>query len=506
MQILLTALNARYIHASFGLRYLMANLGDLAPQAEIVEFDLNRRALEIAENLLNRQPRIVALGVYIWNVTLATELISLLKRIQPDLKIILGGPEVSYETAEQEIVRMADCTITGEADLTFPRICRELLSGRDVPRVIAAPLPQFTSIQLPYKYYSAEDLAHRITYVEASRGCPFSCEFCLSSLDIPVRAVPVEAFLDEMKALLERGAQHLKFVDRTFNLNARVGSAILEFCLSQWKPGRYFHFEMIPDRLPDALREVIVRFPPGALQFEVGIQTFNPDVAANISRRNDYAKVEANLTWLRDHTGVHVHADLIAGLPGETVESFATGFDRLAALRPQEIQVGILKRLRGTPIIRHDTTYRMVYSGLPPYELLSTADMTFAQLQAIRRFARWHDLIANSGNFPTVTATIFASQPSAYAAFSALSEWLHQRTGKTDGIALLRLAEMLFTYLTEPLKLSAPEAAIMVWGDYTRSGRTERPPALISQHMAPIEPRQAPTRPQSLLKRQARHG
>jgi radical SAM superfamily enzyme YgiQ (UPF0313 family) len=222
--------------------------------------------------------------------------------------------------------------------------------AQPLPKIIPAELPKLEDVALPYDLYTPHDLAHRVVYVEASRGCPFTCEFCLSSLDIPVRQFPLEKFLTAMEGLLTRGATQFKFVDRTFNLNLMVSRAILQFFLARMRPGLFVHFEMVPDRLPEALRAVIAQFPAGSLQFEVGVQTFDEQTSRNISRRQDHAKLAENLTWLRSHTGVHVHADLIVGLPGEDLASFARGFDRLVALGPQEIQVGILKRLRGTPL------------------------------------------------------------------------------------------------------------------------------------------------------------
>ena len=211
-----------------------------------------------------------------------------------------------------------------------------------------------------------------------------------------------------MQRLLDRGVKQFKFVDRTFNLNVATSQTILEFFLARYQPGHFFHFEMIPDRLPESLREVIARFPPGALQFEVGIQTFNPEVAALISRRQNYDRLADNFHFLRRETGVHIHADLIAGLPGETVESFAAGFDRLIALGPQEIQVGILKRLRGTPIVRHDAEWQMIYNPHPPYEILQNKLIDFATMQRLRRFARYWDLVGNSGNFIESTPLIWS--------------------------------------------------------------------------------------------------
>jgi radical SAM superfamily enzyme YgiQ (UPF0313 family) len=541
--IVLTTLNAKYIHAAFGLRYLLANLGPLRAAAAIVEFDINQRPVDIAEALLARNPKIIGLGIYIWNVASATEVVAILKRVRPGITIILGGPEVSYEVETQPIVQLADYVITGEADVAFPRVCRELLSGqRPTAKIIPAELPDFSDLVLPYDLYDDQDVAHRIIYVEASRGCPFSCEFCLSSLDIPVRQAPLPALLDHLQRLLDRGVRQFKFVDRTFNLNLDASRAILEFLLERHWPGLFFHFEMVPDRLPASLREAIARFPPGALQFEVGVQTFNQEVAERIARRQNYERLEANLRFLRGQTGVHIHADLIAGLPGESLESFAAGFDRLIALGPHEIQVGILKRLRGTPIARHDEDWQMVYNPHPPYEILQNRLIDFATMQKLRRFARYWDLVGNSGNFIETTPLIWSNveqesrlspalppawveispRPdscapgeswagrtpallSPFAAFMRWSEWLHTHTGRTDSIALVRLMGLLFEFLTLERKLDREHTAAAMWRDYRRGGRRDKPGFL--RHLLPAhETFPSPRRTHSALpKRQARH-
>ena len=465
--IVLATLNAKYIHAAFGLRYLFANLGDLQARTELVEFDINQRPLDQAEALLARSPKIIGLGVYIWNVTETTEIVAILKRVRPEIKIILGGPEVSFETESQAITWLADHVITGEADVTFAEVCRALLAHEERPKIIPARLPEFSHLLLPYDFYTAADLAHRIVYVEASRGCPFTCEFCLSSLDVPVRAVPLEPFLAAMQRLLERGLKQFKFVDRTFNLNIATSRAILEFFLERHQPGHFYHFEMIPDRLPAELREVIARFPPGSLQFEVGVQTFNPEVGQLISRRQNYERLTENFNYLRASTRVHIHADLIVGLPGETLESFAAGFDRLIGLGPQEIQVGILKRLRGTPIIRHDAEWQMIYNPQPPYEILQNRLLDFATLQRLRRFAKYWDLVGNSGNFVGTTPRLW-DQASPFERFLRLSDWLYARLARTDTIALARLAELLFGFLTGELQQDAASVAQTMAGLATR--------------------------------------
>src|SRR6266850_3908883 len=429
--IVLTTLNAKYIHAAFGLRYLLANLGPLQSSACLLEFDINQRPTDIVEILLARNPKIIGFGIYIWNVAPATEVVATIKCLRPDITIILGGPEVSYEVETQPIVQLADYVITGEADLKFAGLCRQLLSGeKPAVKIIPAELPNFDQLALPYDLYNEQDVANRIIYVEASRGCPFSCEFCLSSLDIPVRQVPLPRLLEALQSLLDRGVKHFKFVDRTFNLNVAISKTILEFFLECYRPGHFIHFEMVPDRLPDQLREVIAKFPLGALQFEVGIQTFNEEVGHLIKRRQNYARLEENFRFLRNETGVHLHADLIAGLPGESLESFAAGFDRLIALSPQDIQVGILKRLRGTPIVRHDSEWQMVYNPHPPYEILQNKLIDFPTMQELRRFARYWDLVGNSGNFVETTPLIWNATASPFEGFVRWSDWLFERVGR----------------------------------------------------------------------------
>jgi radical SAM superfamily enzyme YgiQ (UPF0313 family) len=523
--IVLATLNARFIHCAFGLRYLFANMGELQSETALLEFTISQPTLEILDAILAQNPRIVGLGVYIWNVEETTRLVADLKRVRPEIVVVLGGPEVSYETEDLAIVQLADHVIAGEADLAFVQFCRERKSletnssrrKAGEKGISTAPLPVLTELILPYDFYTDEDIAHRVIYVEASRGCPFTCEFCLSALDILVRQFPLDPFLAAIDSMLQRGARQFKFVDRTFNLNLRVGRAILEFFLERYQPGLFLHFEMIPDRLPEALKDLIVRFPAGALQFEVGIQTFNERVCELISRHQDNDLAEQNLRWLHFNTGVHVHADLIVGLPGESIESFAAGFNRLVKLNPHEIQVGILKRLRGTPIIRHDVEWQMVYSPHPPYEILSNKLLDYFAIQELRRFAKFWDALANSGNF-VETLSLFwmdsqqgpqvhidsLSSRSPFHEFRKLSNWLFQQEQKTHGIPLGRLVELVLQYGTEIRQLSAVDVAEALWRDYQRGGRSDKPHCL-RPYIETITASSRKPREIEGPKRQARH-
>ncbi|SEA21287.1 Radical SAM superfamily enzyme YgiQ, UPF0313 family [Thiothrix caldifontis] len=436
--IILATLNARYTHASLGLRYLFANLGEWQAQTSIMEFTIAMRPLDIAEQLLASQPRIIGLGVYIWNITETTALVALLKTLAPEVVIVLGGPEVSYETAQQPIVQQADYVITGAGEVSLRHLCGQLLNGyKPLNKVIPGEQAPLQQLVLPYAHYTVDDLATRSIYVEASRGCPFKCEFCLSALDKTALPFELQAFLLEMDQLWQRGLRQFRFVDRTFNLKIATTVAILDFFLERLDAETFLHFELIPDHLPEVLKERIARFPAGSLQFEIGIQTFNPTVQALISRKQDNAKSADNIRWLREHSEAHLHTDLIFGLPGEDLTSFGEGFDRLIRLNPHEIQVGILKRLRGTPIIRHTAAFGMVYNPQPPYNILRTDRVDFDTLQQMNRFARYWDMIANSGRFTHTLPLLLGDAP--FARFWELSVWIYAQVQQTHQIALPRL-------------------------------------------------------------------
>ena len=468
MTILLSTLNARYAHASLGLRYLLANMGPLQEQTQLHEFVIGAKTTEVVERLLAKQPRIIGFGVYIWNVEETTKVVAMLKRVAPEVVIVLGGPEVSFESGEQQIVQLADYLVTGWGDVTFPKLCGEILHGpKPLMKVHAGVQPPMADIKLPYALYTDSDIAHRTIYVEASRGCPFKCEFCLSALDKTAWPFGLDNFLAELESLHARGARLFKFVDRTFNLNIKTSLKIMQFFLDKLAANPddpvYAHFELVPDHLPDALKEGISKFPPGALQFEIGIQSFNPDVQALVSRRQDNAKAADNIRWLMEHSHAHLHVDLIAGLPGEDMASFARGFDQLVALKPHEIQFGILKRLRGTPIIRHTGQYAMVFDSYPPYIILATSLIDFATMQRLVRFARYWDLVANSGRFAQTIGPMLGAAP--FANFMAFSDWIYGKTDATHRIALDKLAALVVQWL-QTQGLSQAEASELVGRDY----------------------------------------
>lgn len=509
--IVLSTLNARYIHSAFGLRYLQANLGEYQAQSQIIEFTIDTRPDDIVEKILARQPTLVGFGVYIWNIVQTEQVVSLLKAIAPQITIVLGGPEVSYELESQTIIDHADHIITGWGDVSFRELVAALDAGESPSKIISGRQAKLQDIQMPYALYTEADIANRVMYVEASRGCPFKCEFCLSALDKTAWPFDLDLFLDEMDRLHKRGARHFKFVDRTFNLKIKNSLRILEFFLERMSDDLFLHFEVVPDHLPEALKEMIQRFPPGSLQFEIGIQTFNPQVQQRISRRQDNDKAKANLEWIKQNTNAYIHADLIFGLPGESLESFAQSFNTLVDLAPHEVQLGILKRLKGSPIIRHTQAHQLVFSPNPPFAIVSSDQLTYSQVQIMTRFARYWDLIANSGRFKNSLPLILANESNTesqtpFFRFEHLSREIFARTEQTHKIALNRLFDLVFDIGSEVLDINAQLLTNAIEEDFLESGQKSYPKVLQRRQKEQKHHRKSQQKLSSSHKsRQARH-
>lgn len=463
-KILLTTLNSRYTHTSIALRYLYANLKELQDDALIIEFSINDSIQNIAEKLLLNQPIIIGIGVYIWNVSYVAELLHVIKKVSPNTKIILGGPEVSHEPFRVNL-NAADHIIQGEGDIAFYTLCRDILDSYPREKLIRMSIPSLKALELPYRYYTDEDIKNRFIYVEASRGCPFECEFCLSSMDERVRAFDLDKILEEFETLWQRGARNFKFIDRTFNLNIKTANRLMDFFL-QKEPPYFAHFEVVPDHFPDSIKAKIKSFPEGSLQLEIGIQTLNPQIADNISRPLKLDKIKENLRFLEEDTKAHLHLDLIVGLPGETLESFGANLDELVSLSSSEIQIGILKKLSGTYINRHDIEHNMVYSDIPPYDVLQTSMLSFEDIQTMKRFSRFWDLTYNSGNFKKSVRMIWG-EDSVFHNFLDFSRWIYSQTDSTYKISLDRLGELIFGYLYKIKNIDPIIAADAMIGDTT---------------------------------------
>jgi radical SAM superfamily enzyme YgiQ (UPF0313 family) len=457
--IVLATINARYVHTAIGLRYLRANLREFAPECQLLEFSLNQRPVDMAEEILALRPRLLGLGVYIWNALPSLELVRLLKQIAPEIVLVLGGPEVSHETREQEICQLADYTICGEGEIAFYELCRQLADGTKPPnRIILADPAPLEQLELPYSLYSDLDIRQRLIHVESTRGCPFSCQFCLSSLDDGIRTFPLQPLMSQFEELIRRGARTLKFVDRSFNFPEAHALELLDFCLARHRPGLVYHFEIVPDFLTPEFLERLSRFPADSLQLELGVQTLNEEVARRIERKLKKAQLLENLRFLKERTSAHLHVDLVAGLPGESLESLSAGFDQLMEFTPHELQLGILKRLRGASIRQHEAPWQMRFGPLPPYALLASHLLDFFAMQRLGRMTRFWDLFYNSRRFGASLSMLWENGHSPFQEFFRFSEWIYETTAQRHAIALDRQIMLLKKYLL--LHKSIPETRI----------------------------------------------
>ena len=473
--IVLAAVNARFSHASLGVRFLLANMDvALRVRTALLEFSINDPVDTIAARIVDVQPRLVGLGVYIWNRTLIEALVPMLRQRLPAVVIVLGGPEIAHDTVSA-LAQSADCVVRGEGELLWPAICRDVLEGRPIQFLPLLQTPALDALELPDSLYADSDLRHRNVYVETSRGCPLACAFCLSSVEPGVRHFPEEAVHASLQRMLDRGALQFRFVDRSFNLGGGRALRLLAFFLERLRPGLRLHFEMTPDGLSTAMRALLVRFPPGVLHLEAGIQSFDPSVLARVNRHVDLAAASDGIAWLVREAGADVHADLIAGLPGETLAGFAAGFDRLYRLGPSEIQVGILKRLHGTALAREGQGAR--FRDMPPYDVLETPTMTASDLDAVLRFATHWDRVVNRGHFPRAMARLLRDAVSPWQCFDIFSRRLAARYG-LFGMGLVELASALLDELTND-GVASDEARALLRADYLDDGRRQNLPAFL---------------------------
>lgn len=485
-EILLIACNARFSHTALGLKCLRANLREFRQRSEYLEFTLQNDVTEAAYDIIAREPRIVACSVYIWNVNFFRSLVYILKTVAPAIKLCVGGPEIAEYAryVEDPLYKLADCLILGEGELEFYAFCSKVFSAQSHEHVVYAQAVEFAQVALPYDEYSAEELKHRILYVESSRACPFSCSFCLSANDKHMRFVDMDRFFEAMETLYLRGARAFKFLDRCLNADLGRALQILDFFAQKQDPSLSLHFEMVPHQIPDALVSALTAFPSSCIQIEFGVQSLNPVVARQIRRPLHCDQLLANLSRLRTQTHCHIHADLIAGLPGETWQSFAQGFDTLYSSGVQEIQLGILKRLKGAPISAQAHDLGLLFSDSAPYEILQTPHMSYAQIVRLGRMARYWEKIVNSGNFVQSSALLCTNHQSdsVFQNFIRFSDYVFAQTSTSQSIALTRWIELIFTYLCEILHMDAQSTALCILQDYL-SQRKEDIPKVLRPHI-----------------------
>ncbi|MDM0496198.1 DUF4080 domain-containing protein [Clostridium perfringens] len=413
MKILLTAINSKYIHSNLAVRYLKAFTKDLDFQGDIKEFSINDRVENILEGIIEEKPDVVAFSCYIWNMEFVNRLAELIKLVDPKIEILYGGPEVSYEGKEFLENHEGEYVIVGEGEKTFREFVLyklgegkiEDIKGLNYKRngkVFENPKrPEMDMNELVFPYTYEEDINNKIVYYEASRGCPFKCKYCLSSVMHGVRFLDVERVKKELKYFMERGLKLVKFVDRTFNCNREYTVELLKY-LSEQDTETRFHFEVAADLLTEEQIEILNNAPKGRFQLEVGVQTTNNEVLHNINRYITYENIKEKVLKVASGKNVMQHLDLIAGLPGEDLESFKRSFNDVHAIRPDEIQLGFLKLLKGSSMREEAEKWGIVYSPYAPYEIIRSKDISYEELLLLKKVEAMVDKYYNSCKFNNV--------------------------------------------------------------------------------------------------------
>lgn len=413
MKILLTAVNSKYIHSNLAVRYLKAYTKDLDFQGEIKEFSINDRVENILEGILEEKPDVVAFSCYIWNMEFVNRLAELIKLVNPKIEILYGGPEVSYEGKGFLETHHGEYVIVGEGEKTFRDFVLYKLGEKNIEDINGLYYKENSEVkfngdrqqmdmnELVFPYTYEEDIENKIVYYEASRGCPFKCKYCLSSVMHGVRFLDVERVKRELQFFMDKGIRLVKFVDRTFNCNKNFTREILTF-LSAQDTETKFHFEIAADLLRDEEIEILNRAPVGRFQLEVGVQTTNLEVLKNINRYITFENLKDKVLGVAKGGNVLQHLDLIAGLPGENYESFKNSFNDVHSLSPEEIQLGFLKLLKGSSMRDEAEKWGIVYSPYAPYEILRSNDISYDELLNLKKVEEMVDKYYNSCKFDNI--------------------------------------------------------------------------------------------------------
>ncbi|MBB5148515.1 MULTISPECIES: B12-binding domain-containing radical SAM protein [Ureibacillus] len=402
MNILLTTLNAKYIHTNLAIRYLKAFA---RPEFDptIVEFTIKEPTLNIVTDLHQRKPDLVGFSCYIWNIEETIKVIQMLRVVSPHTKIVLGGPEVSYDVHYwlRRLEGLVDFIIMGEGEYSFKQLLRYVhgeIPLEEVPGIAYLqdgkmnihPQPKKIDLrELPSPFRFEEDrasISKRIQYIETSRGCPFSCQFCLSSIEVGVRYFNREKIKDDIRYLMANGAKTIKFVDRTFNISRSYAMDMFQFLIDEHVPGVVFQFEITADIMrPEVIQFLNDNAPAGLFRFEIGVQSTNDLTNELVKRRQNFEKLKRTVTMVKEGGKIDQHLDLIAGLPEEDYESFRKTFNDVFAMRPEELQLGFLKLLRGTGLRIEAEKFGYTYVDIAPYEILSNNVLSFDEIIRIKQ-------------------------------------------------------------------------------------------------------------------------
>ena len=516
MNILLTAINAKYIHSNpavYSLRAYACRYGGSRYEEEIriAEYTINQPIDEILMDIYERRPDILCISCYLWNISYVEQLIREIPKVLPETKIWLGGPEVSYNARE-----MLDGypglagVMCGEGEQTFLELMQyyhgegvaalrdvagiayraQPSGGNAMVDVCETPVrPALDLSTIPFIYEHIEDFENRIVYYESSRGCPFSCSYCLSSIDKCLRFRDPDLVRWELQFFIDHEVPQVKFVDRTFNCRHDHAMAVWSYIKEHDRGITNFHFEVAADLLNDEEIALIRSMRPGLIQLEIGVQSTNPDTVREIRRRMDLVKVEKNVAAVREARNVHQHLDLIAGLPYEDYDSFARSFDRVYAMKPDQLQLGFLKVLKGSLMHEKTEEYGLVYQDRPPYEVLSTKWLSYSDVIRLKKIEEMVEVYYNSGQFRNTMEQLEQAYASSFEMYGALADYYEKNGLFRLSHSRIARYEILYHFIeeTEGAERIAEYREWLTLDLYLRDNVKNRPAFLGENRVTPDE-------------------
>lgn len=464
MNIICTTLNAKFIHTNIAIRYLKA-FAEPEFDVQIAEYTIKDPTMNIVTDLIQKNPNLIGFSCYIWNIEETIKVIKMIKKIDPAIHIVVGGPEVTYDVVEwMENVPEFDYIVIGEGEETFKQLLRTI-NGDDVlsnthgiayrENGIVRINPQRNKLDLrnlpsPFRFEEdIQNLSKRVTYIETSRGCPFSCQFCLSSIEVGVRYFDREKIKDDIRYLMQNGAKTIKFVDRTFNISRSYALEMFRFLIDEHLPGTVFQFEITADIMrPEVIEFLNQEAPPGLFRFEIGVQSTNDYTNELVMRKQNFEKLTRTVTMVKEGGKIDQHLDLIAGLPEENYDSFRRTFNDVFALRPEELQLGFLKMLRGTGLRLNAEKYNYIYMDHSPYEILGNNVLTFQDIIKIKQVEDVLEKYWNDHRMDhTIEYLVSSVFPTPFDFFQEFGSYWESQGWSRIGHQLEDLYKRLYQYL-----------------------------------------------------------
>ena len=461
MKVLLTAINAKYIHSNLAVYSLRAYAKKYVQHTEIAEYTINQTMDDILSDIYKKRPDVLCLSCYLWNILYVEQLITEIHKVLPDLQIWLGGPEVSYNAVSvMERYPQVTGVMCGEGEETFLELMEHWLGeGNDlciirgiVYRKEGACIqnearPVMDLSKVPFVYDHIEDFQNKIIYYESSRGCPFSCSYCLSSIDKCLRFRDLELVKRELQFFIDHEVPQVKFVDRTFNCKHSHSMAIWTYLKEHDKGKTNFHFEVAADLLNEEELELIASMRPGLIQLEIGIQSTNPETITEIHRKMNFEEVKRVVKRVQEKENVHQHLDLIAGLPYEDYHTFAQSFRDVYALHPEQLQLGFLKVLKGSYMHDKAAEYELLYQDRPPFEVLSTKWLSYDDVIRLKGVEEMVEVYYNSGQFVNTLHLLEEAFPDTFALYESLSRYYEEHDLHMMNHSRMTRYEVLFAFI-----------------------------------------------------------